>query len=178
MEHISIHNSLDYAMTGWFTVWFLASVVCQIPTRLARVINRYDLFRLVPRWSFFAPNPGHTDYHILYRDSAAGTPISAWRELPVPGRTLLAMFWNPDKRLRKCLVDCTQQIVATAAATRTADHMAISIPYLLLLNIVMRQCVNPGVASRQFVIAQSYGFHPARKPEVLVRSEFHVVSVH
>src|SRR6516165_3344166 len=60
-----------------------------------------DVCGIIPLWTFFAPNPGMTDYHLMWRDRYADHSCSPWHEVVAPSASWLKAIWNPHKRSRK-----------------------------------------------------------------------------
>ena len=92
---------------------------------------------LIPIWTFFAPNPGMTDYYLLYRDRLPDGSLDNWRkvDLKKSENGLRLALWNPTKRKHKALTDMV------SALTRVANHRAIealivTVPYILILNFI------------------------------------------
>lgn len=106
---------VEYSVAALLGLWFLATVLTQLttwpgaPKSVAAVVDwfqQYDLFAVVPNWNFFAPNPGTTDYHLLYRDRLDGGDFSMWREIATAKQSgLLRGIWNPRKRQSKVISD-------------------------------------------------------------------------
>jgi hypothetical protein len=169
---------LMHAAVGFFfSVWFVLSILNQFGFAwFARVIA-FDFFSLLPNWNFFAPNPGHTDYHVVIRDKLPDGSVSEWQELDIAEpRRFLCFLWNPQKRPRKVLVDVVGSLVKSANANpEFEDVVLLSFPYLLVLNTVSRKTRPLASLQRQFIIAETSGFHRTGLPRVILRSQFHLV---
>ncbi len=142
---------------GVFALWFLVSIAGQLPIALQRRLRRHDAFGLVPQWTFFAPRPGVTDVHLLYRDWAGDRTVGPWREIHLrTARRWWHCLWNPNKRAKKALLDMSQEL---AAAARVLSPIAVqgSMPYLLALAFVSRQPHAPGTELTQFMLMRSPG---------------------
>src|ERR1700761_7210103 len=101
------------AITGdtVFGLWIVLTCVNQFNGAFPDWIRRYDRFRLLSRWTFFAPHPGMNDYHIVARDIGEdGKPCTEWFEISLPSRTVLGAVWNPQKRQRKVLCDYVRSL--------------------------------------------------------------------
>src|SRR5436305_216126 len=111
--------------------WLLLTALAQFRWVAAR-ISRFDNFRLVPTWTFFAPNPGVVDYHLVVRDRDSNGTASAWSGVEIAAeRHPLNCFWNPQKRPKKVLLDAVQSLIIIAKANETAEfHELLSLPYL------------------------------------------------
>src|SRR5580704_14833532 len=85
-----------------FSVWCLLSILNQLPLAMNERVRRLDIFHLVPRWTFLAPNPGISDYHLVYRVRRHAGDRDAWQEIHwTIDRTWFSCVWNPTKRRRK-----------------------------------------------------------------------------
>ena len=88
------------------SVWFMLSVLNQFKRgRLIARIKRHDVFALIPTWTFFAPRPGVTDYHVMYRDCSLSGGFSRWQEVRWQRPGPLRGVWNPSKRAGKGITD-------------------------------------------------------------------------
>lgn len=106
-----------------FATWFLVSILGQVnvvdPRSRFQRMRRYDVFGLIPVWTFFAPRPAWTDYHLLYRDLLDTGEVTAWSEVvTVPKRRSLHAVWNPDKHTRKAVIDLIRTF------TKELEHVA------------------------------------------------------
>lgn len=163
---------IDWAALSTLVVWSIWSVVNQTPWRLARRLKRLDVIGFIPRWTFFAPEPGRTDYHLVYRDLSddlqSGGP---WIELiPVGARPWHAALWNPTRRARKAVIDLTQMMCQLSLDTSQSAAVAVSLPYLAVLNYVMHEPAGTR-PFREFAIVQTSSLDA--EPKLLVRSEPH-----
>jgi hypothetical protein len=156
-------------------LWLVLTVVTQFHGSAVDWVQRWDTFRLLPKWTFFAPNPGSTDYYLVYRE-VRGDSISAWRELPFhTSRSPWRWFWYPEKRFSKAITDCTQGIldVARNDRTRVEELLPFTLPYLAILNVVSAIRPADGVDARQFAIVEKDGYLAQGPPRLLVASAFH-----
>ncbi len=175
---------MEIAIGAALGIWFLLSVISQFDHTVVDRMRRHDCFGLIPIWTFFAPNPGQTDYHLIYRDKVRDEQGS-WTEVPmVHTRTMWHFLWNPHKRVNKVSSDVVSGIAGVVAhhqelgtpAERIREALVLSLPYLILLSLVTRQDKRGESAlSRQFAVAETYGFTKARGPAVLLCSLFHTV---
>lgn len=162
-----------------FASWIICTVIQQFAAHSEKdnFIQKYDYFSLVPLWTFFAPNPGVTDYHLMYREVLNDESIRDWEEIALSDeRTILAAFWNPQKRVKKTMSDSVQTIVELSEKLRE-DQTAIklSIPYLCILNYLTFLPKNGEVARRQFLIFESFGFYEFQPERLILRSDAHRV---
>ena len=131
---------IEWLLICFLALWLVLSTLGQlttwsrVPKRLAALVgffSTYDFFSLLPAWNFFAPNPGTTDYHLLYRDKLHNGEYSVWRELRVDKeRGLLKGIWNPNKRQSKIISDVagvlTQLLGGGATAAREQAEKELS----------------------------------------------------
>jgi hypothetical protein len=156
-----------------FAIWLLVTVLSQFDR--AKTLKMLDLFGLIPTWTFFAPNPGTTDYHLLYRDIWRDGQVGHWKEVRLhAGRRLASTLWNPQKRRSKAFFDLVMALVQEAQ--RQPDEprlLAVSAPYIVLVNAVNGLPHSRIAQATQFLILQTHGYHAAREPEVAVVSSVH-----
>lgn len=164
-------------LAGVFAVWAVVSTAFQFDHPALRQLSYRDCFGLLPLWTFFAPSPGQTDYHLLYRDQHADGSITELREISLgEPRTGVSWVWNPDKRSRKVLADVVQMLLEISPFQKRPTGLMLSTPYMLVLHAVMTEPRGPEVAKRQFIIAQTRGFFRDGSPEILLRSPLHRVA--
>jgi hypothetical protein len=103
----------DYVVIVMFVVWLTLTILVHLP-RVDKILARHFgsllLLMMLPRWNFFAPNPGVHDYILLYRDRCSKTgSIGSWHEAisPIARSRLIGALWNPDKILNKTMIDIT-----------------------------------------------------------------------
>jgi hypothetical protein len=170
-------------LLGLLAFWFLLSVLAQF-RRVGRVgewlngVKGKDVLALIPSWTFFAPNPGTRDHELLYRDRLVDGRYSTWKEIERPVGSLVRAIWNPSKRRQKAVVDMCSILMRVAAQSKTemaAKRLVISVPYLGLLTYVSCREASPLSVSRQFLIANTFGHHTDKKPEILYVSHLHAL---
>jgi len=157
--------------------WFLLSILNQFSFAfMAKFAAGYDRWLLLPRWTFFAPNPGCTDYRLLYRDFDDREQASEWSEVPlVRRRGHWDAIWNPDKRRSKGLFDLAQSLLILRHEHDNPAVAMTSIPYVALAHYVDCLPRGPGVKYRQFIIVQTHGIFADAGPELLMHSGVHRV---
>lgn len=140
--------------------WLVATISLNIPlveSRVARFVTR-RIWALVPNWSFFAPRPATSDTLLFYRDRYYNSAYSPWRqaELVCLRHRLRQVFWNPGGRVDKAVADA--EAILAQNALRLGDAplqgLALTVPYLLILNWVCSFPVGAGAAARQFSIVR------------------------
>lgn len=157
--------------------WLIGSVLNQFQLGWFQRIASRDPFLLLPLWTFFAPNPGQSDYHLVYRDRLADGGLSEWHEIEISEpRRAYSCFWNPEKRSKKVLSDVVSTVVSSHRAQgQIGNEFLLSLQYLLLLNVVDQQPASANATHRQFLIVETFGFTPTEKPRAILRSDFHAL---
>ncbi len=173
---MNLSDIFTYFIVGCLGFWLLASAICQFNIlRLEKFFRRMDYFSLLPRWSFFAPNPGVTDYHLLYRDKDQENECGHWKEYAIASkRTVLGALWNPKKRTKKVLSDAVQTLIRSSKDLKTSQFKT-SMCYIALINFIASLPRKTEGRATQFMIMQSYGHFTEKKPKMLFRSEFHKI---
>lgn len=166
----------EAAVAICLAAWLAATVVNQFsPAWWVRVKER-DHFMLIPKWTFFAPNPARTDFHLFYRDVMDGDALGEWREIPFvpPATPRLRAIWHPEKRQKKVFIDAVRSIGDYMRTLEGEPHaVKVSLAYLLLLNYVAGLPRGPEVRCRQFLVSETYGFFANRKPRLVFCSDAH-----
>lgn len=143
----------------------------------SEVMSRYDLLHLIPRWTFFAPNPAMRDAHIVMRFRLADGFETDWVYLDIaPKRTALDPLWNPGKRARKVVSDCINSIKSLRFRLKDDSLIKYYIPYLILLNVAVNATKRPSDSKEiQFSIIETTG-RSNRRIWVYFTSEPHALS--
>jgi len=161
----------------FFSVWFLLTIAFQKDNRLSRLTTRLDRFTLVPKWSFFSPDPGASNYHFVYRSRDDKTSASPWLELDLSRRGLLFPIWNPRKRYREGMIELFQ-LLALFSLNNSAERLQFTAPYIILLDVARKKLegsLSPQ-ASYQFALVETRGPSGASMPRVRFYSLTHPVS--
>jgi hypothetical protein len=155
------------------TAWLIISLLSQLQVKLVAPLKAHDVFSLIPNWSFFAPRPGTSDYHLVYRDLGADGEWGKWREIPLAERrTLMGAIWNPQKRRTKTLSDVVRGLIRLAH-DRVLNDFSLTLPYLSILNYISAFPRSSACLQTQFMILQSEGFLDERDPAFLFLSNAH-----
>lgn len=168
--------ALDVLLVGALAILFIVSAAQQVFSgRWVKWMKNRDVFALIPIWSFFAPNPGRTDYHLLFRDQLVSGEWCPWREISQGPRTALRSVWNPGKRRAKGLTDHISSLMRSLNGVELEPIVMVLHPsYLTLLRWVTMQASDPRSRSRQFLVAQTSGFGvESSDPEILFISLAH-----
>jgi hypothetical protein len=153
--------------------WFLISLAAQMNARPVAYLRARDIFSLIPNWSFFAPRPGTSDYHLVFRDSDESGEWSRWREIPLnEKRTLWGAIWNPQKRRTKTLSDVVRALIGLAQK-KTLNDFSLTLPYLSILNYISSFPRSGQSLQTQFMILKSEGFFDDQEPQFLFLSNMH-----
>ncbi|MDN5286410.1 MAG: hypothetical protein JWR38_2684 [Mucilaginibacter sp.] len=172
----------EFIVIAFLASWFLLTVLCQFKdTKFSEFIRyKVDLFGLIPLWTFFAPHPGKRDYHLLYRDKITEQAYSEWQEMDITEeRTFWSWFWNPEKRDKKILSDVVQSLVSSIPYYKgengNLNLLMFSMPYLIVLHAVSQCKQQSQHAYRQFMLAESSGYHKETEPALILLSVFHQI---
>ncbi len=168
-----------YTVSSIFIVWFIITILVQFKdTELTTWIKSYDALSLLPLWTFFAPNPGVNDYHLLYREENEKGERSNWKEIEInENRTFSTCLWNPNKRSKKVLSDVIQNVVSMINEYKEKPHaIMVSLPYILILNAIMKeQKLHLDTQKKQFLLSASHGYESSKAPQLVLISEFHPI---
>lgn len=176
----------NYCIGIFLGTWFLLSVLWQFKFSFLKPIQKFDFLQLLPNWTFFAPNPGTSDYHLIYKTDCCGEEEN-WKEIPIiQNRSLVHFFLNVEKRKLKTLIDCIHGMVSVnnnnilfkLTDEASTKSLCISVSYMLLLNAVENEIRKGGVTKEtdfQFAIVESYGFIPKNEPHVIITSTIHTI---
>lgn len=165
------------AIISFFSVWLVATVINQFNYNWVRVLREIDIFHILPRWTFFAPNPGTSDYHILFRQMDDDNNISEFHEVPVYGKKKFFTFlWNPQKRAKKSLIDLSVDMKRLVSINRlNPENIKLSFNYIAFLNFYNNEVLNPNTKYIQFAVMVTTGYIEYEDPYLLICSEFHHV---
>jgi hypothetical protein len=158
-----------------YVVWGAATIANQFHSWCPIWLRAVDIFGLIPVWTFFAPNPGMTDYYLLYRDRLPDGSFDNWRkvDLKKSENGLRLALWNPTQRKHKALSDIVSSIVRLAN-NRESETLIVIVPYILILNLITSRPHSLGATGTQFMVLEHGGFsgEPERS-RVLVMSGIH-----
>ncbi len=145
-------------------------------------MSKIDVFNLLPVWTFFAPNPGITDYKLLYRIRKKDGHVSKFKNINLNQRkSILNAFWNPDKRSQKALSDLVQELKQFIFNNEISDEnqnlIKLTLGYITILNYCtgLEKTNDNDADSVQFMILETYGFFEKKDPVLILNSEFHKI---
>jgi hypothetical protein len=161
-----------------FGLWFAVSIPNQFSGDRFNWIKNRNVYLLIPGWTFFAPNPGVTNYRYVLRDVYADGTSSEWEEVDwCESRRLVHSIWHPGRHRTKLIVDCINGLSITIKdldrhgvdfRSHPQSYM-VSTPYLALLNIAMRaRPKQAGAVSRQFAIVEQHPSTNNQSPPRLI----------
>src|SRR4051812_48659631 len=118
------------------SVWLGLSGLGQFDAPFITRIRARDHFSLMPRWTFFAPRPGVTDYHLLYQLFPDDWPNGWHEEHLADPRTVWGAIWNPLKRNKKALCDSVRSLGQQSKELDPSSlwQVQFSVPYLAALS--------------------------------------------
>jgi len=165
-----------FALLVVLSVWFGLSVAFQFRPKKLTALKTHDHFSLVPLWTFFAPRPGTSDTHLLFRDRVLDIGITPWREVLAMKRSPLRGFWNPQKRVGKTLHDLEYHLLQLQGAKLRREEILLSMAYLVLINYIAGLPRANFSTSTQFAVVRSWGYRGGDEPDIMFLSEFHSVN--
>ncbi|HEV2371111.1 MAG TPA: hypothetical protein VGS19_02985 [Streptosporangiaceae bacterium] len=168
-----------YSLYAALAAGVYVTAMSQIPERnyqWPRKLGPASAF--IPVWTFFGPNPGVHDNHLLYRHELPSGSLTPWQEVEPPrGRRLTHMVWNPGARQNKAITDAVGYLAMLAsdlgkAGQDNAIHNTSA--YQTLLTFVTNHQPHPPQARAvQFLIARSTGCEETEEPRLLFVSDTH-----
>lgn len=169
-----------------FGMWFLVSIPNQFSGERFDWIKRRNGYLLIPGWTFFAPNPGVSNYRYVFRDVYRDGTMSEWAEIDwCVSRRPVHAIWHPGRHRTKLIVDCINGLIITIKDLErkgidfkeNPQTYLLSTPYLALLNIAMQvQPTQAGAVSRQFAIVEQFPASVSLGPQLIVCSPPHDLS--
>jgi len=157
--------------------WLVLSIINQIHRgKYISRIKRHDQLALIPTWTFFAPRPGTTDFHVMYRDCTATGGFSRWREIAMPRPGRMRAVFNPSKRLGKGVTDMCNTLLRLSRQN-LGGRLCLQIPYLTLLQYACAVPRTEASHSRQFAIVRTTGHGTPRDTTMLFVSALHRLDV-
>jgi len=175
---------LEIMYASFFSIWALSSALWQFDFLrekfpLTALIWKY---RLLPIYTFFAPNPGMFDYRIVLRASDASGATGEWSEVDhLIERRWYHFLWNPRKRIQKVIADSISGVKGAINSCEPGDTAAeqraqimITPGYMALLNIAASECKKEDKYV-QFLVAESCNVSGHRENQPIFRSPMHLV---
>ena len=161
---------LEWSCVAVLGLLLILTALCQVWWKLDRLIRSWDVFDVLPYWTFFAPEPGRRDMQLLYRDKLPDGFLTSWRELPLTrSRRWHDFAWSPRRRLKKALYDAVMYI---QQSIHLEAEVRMSVPYLLLLTFVSGIPRVYPAAKTQFLIMSTSALSDSAA-EVVFLSDVH-----
>jgi hypothetical protein len=166
-----------FLIGAFYIGWLLLTCANQPVFKTHKLINRQDLFRLVPVWTFFAPNPGVSDFNLLSRVKLDDGTITTFEEIPLRSKKeLRTALFNPERRLQKALNDHARTILAqidTEITEENRENIKLTFSYISVLNYCAKLPLAPHACAVQFIILESFGYRELMEPRLILNSDFH-----
>jgi hypothetical protein len=166
------------ALAAVFAIWLLLSAANQVPPLRRRFHATLNSFCVLPALGLFAPEPADVDYHLVWRDHRADGTCTEWREIAREPAGSWRGLTNPCGRDASAMIQIVSALSilggAVAPACRNGDRIVLaSLPYLVLLNVVLAQPRTQGAVARQFAIVETSGFGAEREVALGIASAPH-----
>ena len=164
---MQMHGPREVCLAVLLSVWFALTVVRQTRRQKPSWLNRIDIFRLIPTWRLFGPNPVTWDYRLHLRTRNSENSWSAWQDItPYKSRGRTSFFWNPQRRIRKVFSSAARRII-----TFRKGDVRNSWGYPIILSYVLAQPAGSAYSPRQFEISRCRILDSPEHREVMFRSE-------
>lgn len=177
---------MDLSITQWIylvamVAWVLCTLLWQFPKirENAPLLSRINVLGIFPIWTFFSPNPGIFDVHVIYRDKDVYDTISEWKEMEILfPRQFIHGFWNPRKRNVKLIIDAVSDVKTVLGKYRGDDDLNSRIMltkgFLVLLQGVsaMPKLLDAKHVIRQFAIINSTNINGHRTIVPIYESQY------
>ncbi len=164
---------MDIFVSAFLFIWAVISCIAQFSSDRLIFLKQADWFSLIPQWTFFAPIPGTSDYHLMFRDRYISGDYTEFREIDLTSpRKLMHTIWNPDKHNEKILSDVVHTFAQMAGKIESPQLM-FTIPYILILNYVSNTEHVPNANATQFTIVESPSSHSGRTLTITFISGLH-----
>ena len=161
----------------FFTAWWLLTLAFQLNLPWVRRLKLKDTFHLLPKWTFFAPQPRIHDFNFLYRDVRRDGSVGEWIDATVTkGGAATKWLWNPRKRLSKALGDGLRRERALRGEARLllrGIRPEMTVTYRRLHHFFWRQPRATESSARQFIVTKTVGYLDLSiEPKTVFLSEF------
>jgi hypothetical protein len=154
-----------------FVIWAAISIVGQRRNSLSGWLRAWDLFGLIPTWTFFAPNPVSRDHYLYYRDYSTESVGSWHRAFDADVRTWWDPLWSPVRREEKAISDAMFHVLDQAGELGIT-RIQFSVSYLTVLSFVSSLPLKSDTIARQFLFAVRRG---RETPRPVFLSNIHVL---
>jgi hypothetical protein len=171
-----LRRAAERTVSALLLGWLAASTIEQLRHPRLQHFRKFDVFGLVPVWTFFAPNPGSGDFFVVYRDELYAGSRTIWREVATPqSKGPTASIWHPDRRLNKALFDVGQSLMLDVSRCK-GDEIQLSLAYLSLLTHVCSNAPHePSATATQFMLLSDNELPKGEDPAPVFLSEWHAL---
>ncbi len=163
---------MEWLVLLLLAAWFVVTVGYQLCfTRLAPVLARWDVFRIVPSWRLYTSLP--TNLRLYYRDRDAAGNIGDWQALPNARsqRPWRALF-NPELFAADARISFAEMLAERLRTALPPERVVTTVAWRALWQCVAMAASAPGTVARQFELREQL-LTPADAPETrLHTSEF------
>jgi hypothetical protein len=130
------------------------TALLQVQSRRTQRIRAYDVFDLIPFWTFFAPRTLSSDARVLWRERRIDGTLSSWRELIPLERPRFSAVWHPTRRRARVIngPEVGWTLRSMALLEPGDNTILVTSWYLLVLNMVLALPASPLTGARQFII--------------------------
>lgn len=167
---------LKIILVLFFSIWAIFSVILQFPKYREAKFKEYDIFSLIPYWTFFAPNPNISDYRFFYvLFDNHGNKGDFIEVNYFYAKQWFSVLWHPYKRVNKFYFDTVQSLVLLFKEVDN-ERISTTLPYYILLNYLKE--VNQGndnFSEIQFIIIETYGIITDKEPKMIFSSKVHSI---
>lgn len=171
MIHTFVEEQIALVLYGG---WFALSVARQLQGPVRKVIVRWDLFRLIPSWSFFA-FPTRHDFTFIRRFRRTDGSLTSWEPIGLASpRPRGAFLWHPQ------LLSFTvgKEFASQAACVgdgATRQRVVRSARYGLLVAFLSANAPFRDAVAMQFIVYASRQFDVQCPRQIVFLSEFHEI---
>lgn len=155
--------------------WFILSVINQFFKGLLTKWKFPDPLGLIPNWTFFAPEPGTSDFRIIVQAKRNGEPAPT-QEIKIYGNSYFRPIFNPAKLVQKSFFDIAQSHLMSVSKYG-AEHSGLMLlpSYVSLLELARRQLSsNEQITDYRFIIIDCKRSKIDRENRPLYASRWHV----
>lgn len=157
-------SAIEMFVGALLVFWWLLSAINQVRP-VSHLLAKFDPLGLLPRWTFFAPNPGIHDNHLVYTSlenpstphSANNDVLSLWHSCESLDSTHIPLLWNPQRRLSKTVADINNCLITMSRDLGISERvMPLTAEYLAATNYVSARV--PDASHFRWALARSHGF--------------------
>lgn len=123
-----------YFVAGTLIIFTLVSILYQFGF-FKKKFERINKLRILPNYSFFAPNPFKADYRLLCK---VGLPDEgSWVELKTHKQfNLSRIAWNPSRYYNKAVIDACRRTMTDFKHLENKNLIKLSSNYIVMLSFI------------------------------------------